>query len=338
VEFNLDLDFTKLTKRDLYRKQLEKEISELIDPKTGLVKMEVAQYVSCPLCSEEKKLRELFVTQGFPHVRCDKCGLVFVNPQVNEEKLSELYGGSKANELWLDVIMSDVEKGARYTLYERYFDKLEELTEHRTLVDVGCSIGDLIVVAERRGWKAQGFDLAQKAVEFARKERGLNVHLGKLEDYDFAEGSLPVVTMTGVLEHLNDPVGTLLKVHKLLIPGGLALIQVPNLHSLHNMILHEKSTSFDGRNHLIFFTSETLLVTLEKAGFQVKQFGTYQGVTHVLCRYLQYNHPYDGSAGFSYLPSRLRPIFEDTEKHQRLIKWLEEMGMGRSIMAIGAKR
>jgi 2-polyprenyl-3-methyl-5-hydroxy-6-metoxy-1,4-benzoquinol methylase len=334
----MDINFTTKTKRDLYRQQLEKELAELIDPDTGIVSAKYTEYVPCPLCGEPKTHRILFVVKGFPHVKCQKCGLIFTNPQVNEQNLNELYKHSKANDLWLDVLMSEAESKDRYILYERYFDLLGRYTAYRSLVDVGCSIGDLLVVAQRRGWNAQGFDLSEKAISFARDVRKLNVRLGVLEDVGFQEKTLSVVTLTGVLEHLNNPLDILRKIREFLVQDGRILIQVPNIHSLHNMVLHEKSTSFDGRNHLIFFTPKTLLQVLERAGYKIMHMGTYQGVTHVLCRYLQYFDPYNGEADFEYLPEKIRPWFEDSRKHMKLIKWLETMGMGRCIMAIAAKQ
>lgn len=333
----MDINFTKATKRDIYRQQLERELAELIDPKTGRVRMDVAEYVPCPLCGELKQYIELFVVKGYSHVRCNNCGLVFVNPQVNEKNLHELYGQSKANDLWIDVITSDAETTARHTLYNHYFDLLEQFTDHRKIVDVGCSIGDLLMAAGKRGWDAIGFDLNRKAIDFAKNKRMLNAKLGKLEDFGFDKNSLPVVTLTGVLEHLNKPIEILVRIRDLLIDNGLILVQVPNLHSLHNMVLHERSTSFDGRNHLIFFTIETLIKTLELAGFKVRHIGTYQAVTHILCRYIQYYPPYEGTADFKYLPEKIRSYFENPEKHGQLMKWLEEMGLGRSIMAIASK-
>ncbi len=333
----MDINFTKTTNRDIYRQQLEQELAELIDPKTGRVSMDVAEYVPCLLCGESKRYKELFVVKGYPHVRCEVCGLVYANPQVNEMRLHALYGSSKANDLWLDVLMSSAESKTRYELYERYFVLLEKFTEYRRLVDVGCSIGDLLVVAARRGWDGLGFDLAQKAIEFAKNKRGLNVQLGKIEGFGFEKNSLPVITLTGVLEHLNKPIDTLAKIRDLLTYDGLALVQVPNLHSLHNMLLHERSTSFDGRNHLIFFTAETLSKILKLSGFKVRHIGTYQAVTHILCRYIQYYPPYEGAADFKYLPEKIRSYFENPEKHGQLIKWIEDMGMGRSLMAIASK-
>lgn len=337
MNYHMDINFTKATKRNLYRQQLEQELAELVDPKTGRINMDIAEYVPCPLCGKADCYVELFAVKGFPYVRCKNCSLVYANPQVKENKLHELYVSSRANDLWLDVLMSSTESKSRYTLYERYFDRLEELTSHRHLVDIGCSIGDLLVVAGRRSWKAQGFDLSRKAIEFAKNKRGLDVQFGKLEDFGFEKDSLPVVTLTGVLEHLNKPVEILTKIRNFLMPDGLILVQVPNLHSLHNMVLHEKSTSFDGQNHLIFFTPQTLKKALEMAGFEIKHIGTYQAVTHALCRHLQFYDPYYGEADFSFLPEKIRSWFEDEEQHTRLIEWLEEMGMGRSIMAIASK-
>ena len=46
--------------------------------------------------------------------------------------------------------------------------------------------------------------------------------------------------MWEVLEHLRHPTEALQRVHKILKPGGVLLIMVPNFGSLVNRLMHEK--------------------------------------------------------------------------------------------------
>ena len=78
-----------------------------------------------------------------------------------------------------------------------------------------------------------------------------------------AEGPEPfdLVSMAHVLEHLPDPVGYLAHLRKnILAPGGLLLIEVPNLYA-HN--------SFEVA-HMAAFSPHTLRETVRKAGFSVQ--------------------------------------------------------------------
>ncbi len=328
------IDVTKETGREAYRAQLEKELIELVDPETGIVSLKYAQYINCPLCDTNEP-ETLFIVKGYPHVRCKQCSMVYVNPQVKQERLKALYSKqSKANDMWIDVLLSEAEKNTNFALYDEYIATLENLTKHRFLVDLGCGIGDFMLQAERRGWKTEGVDLSQKAVTYAQQERNLNVRLSRLEDAGYAASSIPVLIATGVLEHLNNPREFMRMARYYLRPEGLILFQVPNIHSLANMILQEKSTSFDGRNHLLVFSVDTLSKLCTQEEFTVETYRTDIVPSHALCKLFQYSDPYNSTLTLENLPPLLRPFFEDKEKHDKVVGLLENLGMGQRIMMV----
>lgn len=331
------IDVTKATGRDAYRVQLEKEILELVDPETGIVSLKYADYITCPLCGCDNP-KTLFVVKGYPHVRCLECRMVYVNPQVKPEKLQSFYAQqSLANDMWVDVLLSDAEKKTNFALYDKYIQLLEGMTDERFLVDLGCGIGDFMVQAQERGWIAEGVDLNKKAVNYAVNIRSLEVKMKRLEDAGYAHSSIPVLVLTGVLEHLNDPRAFMRMASNYLTPDGLVLFQVPNLHSIANMILQEKSTSFDGRNHLLCFSIETLNRLCKEEGFSVETYCTDIFPSHSLCKMLQYGDPYKDHLQFENLPPLLRPYFEDEKKSSKLAELVGKMEMGQRIMLIGRK-
>ncbi|MCP3924049.1 MAG: class I SAM-dependent methyltransferase [Desulfobacterales bacterium] len=334
---NKIVDVTKATGRDIYRKQLDKELLELIDPETGIVSFQYADYISCPIC-DKNDAELLFNVKGYPHVRCRECNMVYANPQVKQENLKKLYTQkSTANDLWIDVLLSDSEKDVNNKLYDDYLMTLEELTSERHLVDVGCSIGDFMLQASKRGWKTEGVDLSKKAVQYAKEVRELDVRLCKIEEAGYPESSIPVLIMTGVLEHLNDPRGFLNMIKNYLKPGGLILFQVPNLHSIANMILQEKSTSFDGRNHLHVFSVETLTELCRRVGLKVEFVKTDIFPSHSLGKYLGYMDPYEAPMDFSFLPKLLQPYFTEEKKHNLLSETILKMDMGQRITLIARR-
>ena len=332
------VDVTRATRRDAYRAQLEKELAELIDPDTGRVSLKYADYIDCPLCSANGA-EPLFEVKGYPHVRCKQCGMVYANPQVKQEKLKQFYSHqSLANDMWIDVLLADVEKATNFALYDKYLEMLESLTDDRFLVDLGCGIGDVILHAKDRGWRAEGVDLNEKASSYARAQRHLEVRCCLLQDAGYAPETIPVLIVTGVLEHLNDPLDFMKMASSYLKPGGLILFQVPNLHALGNMILQEQSTSFDGRNHLLFFSIATLTRLCEDTGFDVETHCTDIFPSHSIGKYLQYRHPYEADLTFEHLPPLLRTYFEDPEKHDNLRALIESLDMGQRIMLIARRK
>lgn len=57
------IDVTKESGRDVYRKQLEKELLELVDPETDIVSLEYSEYINCPLCNTNEP-ETLFTVRG----------------------------------------------------------------------------------------------------------------------------------------------------------------------------------------------------------------------------------------------------------------------------------
>jgi len=111
-------------------------------------------------------------------------------------------------------------------------DAFESLGSPGRLLDVGCATGWLLDDARGRGWQAQGVELSEAAVRFAR-DRGLEVHHGDLLDAHFPASSFDLVYMGDVLEHVSDCRATLAEVARVLRPGGHLYLRGPiTTHSL----------------------------------------------------------------------------------------------------------
>lgn len=64
-------------------------------------------------------------------------------------------------------------------------------------------------------------------VEFARRRFNVPMLFGPVEGQQIAPGSLDLIALMDVLEHLPDPAGTMLHCLSLLRPDGVLMIQTP---------------------------------------------------------------------------------------------------------------
>lgn len=97
-----------------------------------------------------------------------------------------------------------------------------------TLLDVGCGAGHFLTLAQQKGLAAVGLELNESAVARARSV-GLNVRLETIEDAASREsGGFDVITAFQVLEHVAKPRDFLTFACRLLRPGGVLIIAVPN--------------------------------------------------------------------------------------------------------------
>jgi 2-polyprenyl-3-methyl-5-hydroxy-6-metoxy-1,4-benzoquinol methylase len=256
--------FDRDTGRDRYFEARERELDAL----------EPTRRVDCPLCGSSDH-EALFAKHGFTFVRCSSCGLVFVNPQLEEEAVLEEYRTAATNDLWFDVLTSERQQELDRAKFAEVLDALEPY--RGKLLDVGCSIGLFLHLAEERGWDVGGLEPAPRAREHARQEYGLEVGEKTLAEAGFPEGSFDAVALLSVLEHATEPLLLLRECARILRPGGALYVIVPNVESLACNVLGSAARTFDGRNHLVYFSSGTLPDALGRAGFEVVRTGTRVG-------------------------------------------------------------
>ncbi|MCW5966051.1 MAG: class I SAM-dependent methyltransferase [Bryobacterales bacterium] len=132
------------------------------------------------------------------------------------------------------------------------------------LLDIGAGGGEFVAVALAEGLSAEGLEPNQGYAHHASMVLGLPVRQGTWQDSTVTPESIAAVTMFHVLEHLPDPIACLRKLAEWLRPGGLLLVEVPNLTAP----LATRKRRFH-RAHLVHFTPETLRESLNIAGFEV---------------------------------------------------------------------
>ncbi len=228
----------------------------------------------CPLCGGER-LRPLL--HAFDHrrsrprwdyhvVRCVECGLLYRHPGILPERLGDLYASGR----YADFLAGKYARKRidRYEVTMAPFGALFASGKGRRLLDFGCGTGLFLDVAHERGFDCFGVDLAEDAVEAARrKPSGRNVYAGSPGDVpELAAGGFDVITMWSVLAHLPRPLEDVRLLRSLLAPGGVLLLLTVNAGSLKLMRQLERWGGFTP-NHLVFFAPDTLRRLFRQAGF-----------------------------------------------------------------------
>jgi SAM-dependent methyltransferase len=134
-------------------------------------------------------------------------------------------------------------------------------------LDVGCGSGEVLAVAERRGWKVQGAEPVIESAELAQR-RGLDVRAARLEESGLPEHSYDVVGAFHVLEHMVDGAGFLRTIARWARPGGHVVVEVPNFRSFHRRN-HGRGLSWSGLRpleHLAHYSPATLAATMREVG------------------------------------------------------------------------
>lgn len=237
----------------------------------------------CDLCGS-RHLQD-FVTRwdGRPLVKCEICGVVFVNPQPPGEEIlrwydEEYYGGHRdfyRHKDYMEVTqwMIRARTGPGVDRFRRSIDPRSQ-----RLLEVGCGYGAFLVTAREMGAQVQGIEVSPHAAEVGRREFSLDIVDGPLEEARFPAASFDIVTFFDVLEHMPSPTRFLIEVRRVLRPGGALFFLVPNLARYDLEGPRWPGLRYHPE-HLFYYRLASLRPWLQRLGFQVQRHWT-EGVGH----------------------------------------------------------
>ena len=203
---------------------------------------------------------------AFTIVRCDQCGLAQTSPAPSDKELDGYYpqgyhSTTKRYRGGMDRVLSMVHR-SRIRTIERL------LGGTGSVLDVGCGPGVLINQMRARGWRVRGTERSPSAAQQARDVFHLDVGAVDVDDLVAAGETYDAVILWHVAEHLHAPQETLRGIARLLRPGGVLLIAVPNFGSPEARIGRAGWFHLDVPRHLVHFTPSTLPAMLEATGFK----------------------------------------------------------------------
>lgn len=143
------------------------------------------------------------------------------------------------------------------------YRRIEQLLlEPLTILDVGSGGGEFSYLLHALGHEVKGIEPNKGYAEYSIREYGLNVQVGFVQDVILPEAGFDLITIWHVLEHTEDPCAVLSKLHTLLKPQGVLVIEVPNIEAI---CQSPKSTFHEA--HIFNFNAATLQKLAEKVGF-----------------------------------------------------------------------
>lgn len=179
---------------------------------------------NCRICDTASDF--LLNKDGFDLYCCPSCFLVFVWPDPSLEFLSQkIYSaesGYQSNKTGNPGLIRNTAKT------KELFKTINELAKGKKFLDIGCSSGEFMLLAQEKGFQTTGVELNRRTFEVA-KAHGLNVINVPIENANFLPKSFNVIFMGDVIEHVSDPKKLIDKCFELLDESGLLVIITPNL-------------------------------------------------------------------------------------------------------------
>ncbi|MBN2015040.1 MAG: methyltransferase domain-containing protein [Candidatus Altiarchaeota archaeon] len=219
----------------------------------------------CIVCGSSKTSK--WAEYGsFKAIKCDRCGMIWINPMVNPDGVEKYYQD------YIGMRFEDKDKTLkRKAQYEIDKDYIQQHIMSGKVLDVGCSGGFFLETLSNK-FEKYGVEIDKKAVEFARENYsfGSNVRAVRLEEAPFEDATFDLVIMRGVIEHLHDPSTAIAKISSLLKKGGFFYVAAtPNSLSFSADFYREKWNQFHPIRHLYYFSVETLPALCSRFGLKL---------------------------------------------------------------------
>ncbi len=130
------------------------------------------------------------------------------------------------------------------------------------LLDIGAGTGDFLVEAKRNNWVVTGIEPNEKARGIA-ESKGISF---KDSVKDVADGSVDVVTMWHVLEHVPNLEEHIKQLKRIIKPDGVIVIAVPNYKSYDAKKYGKYWAAYDVPRHLWHFSKTSIQKLFETEG------------------------------------------------------------------------
>lgn len=240
---------------------------------------------SCLICSS-RRLELLYqgvrdhygiATDAYRFLKCKECGSATLNPLPAPHTLPLLYPRdytfkiAVSNQSTPHRLFRALEWYAFYLpLYRQrlnIFRRLTGLASGRIL-EVGCGSGLFLRLLAQVGYDAEGLDISETDVAYAREHLALRVSHGVLDDLALAANRYDAVLLMSVLEHIPNPSDTVKQVFRILQPGGWIVLGLPIIDSRQAKLLGPRWCEVtEAPRHLMIPSCEGVRRLLAMAGF-----------------------------------------------------------------------
>jgi len=205
------------------------------------------------------QLRTVHKFGSYGVCKCESCSLVFLNPRLPEEQLESFYEDQYFNGTH-ETGYSNYEgdKSITEKTFVRRVNFIRRFKTAGRILDVGCSLGFFLDVAQRSGFEGWGIDCSKYAINQSKSRFPNRVFAGVLNDEIFDDKSFDVITMFDVFEHVYDPHKLVRQVHRILKDDGILIITTPNQDSILAKLTGKKWVSYKIPEHVFYYTPQTL--------------------------------------------------------------------------------
>jgi 2-polyprenyl-3-methyl-5-hydroxy-6-metoxy-1,4-benzoquinol methylase len=234
----------------------------------------------CPLCGSEKtglqiRCKDHFISkEDFSIFKCSACSFSFTQDYPEENEITRFYESDDY------ISHSDTSRSFSDKLYRlaRNFmlRKKKRLIENVTnlkkgaILDIGSGTGYFAGTMNKAGWLVKGIEINEKARNFSMSQFKLNI-LTPDKIQSLENESFDCITLWHVMEHFHDPFNYISEISRLLKPGAVCIVALPNCSSFDAKHYKQFWAAWDVPRHLWHFNPDSFRLFSGKAGLNLEK-------------------------------------------------------------------
>ncbi len=235
--------------------------------------------LACSLCGSDSKF--LFNKQGSPFYSCTNCRFVFAKPLNNPNLINTINDFEPA---YLSYLGDQQHDKKNHEALIKKISKHADMPSARIL-DIGCGSGKFVQYLRSKGYDAYGLEPSTALYDtyLASHDHCYNSDVQSFRAAHPAE-RFSIITITDVLEHVDDPNAFIRAVSEMLTGGGIVFISTPDARSLFARMAG-KGWHYYNRYHLSLFSKKNLSQLMESHGLatlMLKHLARYQSLHYII--------------------------------------------------------
>jgi SAM-dependent methyltransferase len=228
--------------------------------------------ISCPICAVDDT-RPFLTACCERIVRCQRCGLVYVNPRARSDAVTRFFFEEYIPD---EKELNEKFSARRAPALAREAAYIKEFKDAGRILDVGCAGGDFLEHFPARRWEREGIDPSRVAAGAAQK-KGIAMSVGLLADVALEPDHYDVISVIDTLFFMAWPLKNLRRIREALHEDGILAVEIPvfafrmmrNIGPI-SLIVNGRWFHLDENSpHLFYYSRQTIRKLLKKAGFMV---------------------------------------------------------------------
>jgi SAM-dependent methyltransferase len=207
-------------------------------------------------------------------VLCPHCNLWWIDPLPSPSRILEFYPPDYygiQNEKFYESLESFVQVFCRL----RTKEAVDLIPGGKRVLDIGCGRGLTLKIMQQYGYECYGTELSPFSARAAASIPKVHIFTRGVLDCHFPGRFFDLVFLWHVLEHLPNPREVLQEIFRVLAPGGVLLLCVPNIESLQARLAGKNWFHLDLPRHLYQYSPGALKTLLASIGFRIDRCHTF---------------------------------------------------------------